>query len=94
MEHVMNEKSVLQTSAALSEQTSSIENLSQAEIDTTYIIRDVQSEDEDLKNFLFTLGCYKGEAVTVISQLAENYVINIKDARYSIDQELAEAIKV
>lgn len=61
-------------------------------IDVEYTIKEVRADDEALKNFLFTLGCYEGETVTVISQLAENYVISVKDARYSIDQELAEAI--
>lgn len=67
-------------------------NLSQAEIDKQYIIKEVKSYDEELRDFLFTLGCYEGEEITLISVLAENYVITIKDARYSIDKELAEAI--
>lgn len=67
-------------------------NLSQAEINRQYIIKEVKTDDIELKDFLFTLGCYEGEEVTVISVLAENYVITVKDARYSIDTELAEAI--
>lgn len=69
-----------------------LNNLSQAEINEQYIVKEVKTDDAELKDFLFTLGCYEGEEVTVISVLGENYVINIKDARYSIDKELAEAI--
>ncbi|MFW6269977.1 MAG: FeoA family protein [Bacillota bacterium] len=69
-------------------------NLAQAKTNTEYIIKDIKTNDEELKKFLFSLGCYKGESVTVLSVLAENYVINIKDARYSIDKDLAQAIIV
>lgn len=67
-------------------------NLKEAKTDTQYIIKDINSDDLELKNFLFTLGCYEGEEITLISKLAGNFVINIKDARYSIDDELAKAI--
>ena len=67
-------------------------NLAQAKINKEYIIKDIKTKDEELKNFLFTLGCYPGETVTVISSLAENYVITVKDARYCIDKDLAKAI--
>jgi ferrous iron transport protein A len=70
----------------------SIMNLAQAKINTEYTIKDIKTEDEELKHFLFTLGCYKGEKVTVISILAENFIISVKDARYSIDIDLAESI--
>lgn len=69
-------------------------NLSGAAINMPYIIKGVSTTDQNMKEFLFTLGCYEGETVTVISVLAENYVINIKDARYSIDEDLARAILV
>lgn len=71
-----------------------VKNLSEAKVDVEYTIKRVETDDEEIKSFLFTLGCYEGEKVTVISILAENYVISIKDARYSIDSELAEAIIV
>lgn len=67
-------------------------NLTEGSVDREYTIREILSEDEELKNFLFSLGCYEGETVTIISLLSENYVISIKDARYSIDAELASAI--
>jgi Fe2+ transport system protein FeoA len=68
--------------------------LSEAKVNVEYTIKEIETDDEELKNFLFTLGCYKGEKVTVISVLSENYIISVKDARYSIDEELAEAIVV
>lgn len=66
--------------------------LSNGNINTTYIINSIDTNQEDMRDFLFTLGCYPGEQVTLISKLAGNYIINIKDSRYSIDKELAEAI--
>ncbi|NLP42109.1 MAG: ferrous iron transport protein A [Thermoanaerobacteraceae bacterium] len=73
-------------------QNSSVTNLANAKFDKEYTIKEVKTEDEEIKSFLFTLGCYEGEIVTVISKISENYVISVKDARYSIDKDLAEAI--
>lgn len=67
-------------------------NLSEAAINKQYIIQDVVAGDTEMVNFLFSLGCFKGESVTVISFLSENYIISIKDARYSIDSDLAKAV--
>jgi len=69
-------------------------NLANVDINEEYIIKEVKTNDEDVRKFLFTLGCYKGEKVTVLSALSENYIVSIKDARYSIDKELAESIIV
>jgi len=69
-------------------------NLSEAVINVPYIIKEVNTTDQNMKDFLFTLGCYEGETVTVISVLADNYVISVKDARYSIDKDLARTILV
>lgn len=74
--------------------TETVTNLANAETDNKYIIKKINTKDEELKKFLFTLGCYEGETITLISILAENYIINIKDSRYSIDKNLAEAIIV
>ena len=68
--------------------------LSEAQFNMTYIVNDVAARTDEMKQFLFTLGCYPGEKITVISKLASNYIINVKDARYSIDEELASAILV
>lgn len=76
------------------ENTYRIEDLSRAQLNKEYIVKEVKTSDEELKNFLFTLGCYEGEMVTVLSALGKNFVIAVKDARYSIDKNLAEAIIV
>lgn len=91
MENVLNSKSIGKVSR-VDDDVKGLINLSNAAIDTEYIIKRIEAVDEELINFLFTLGCYEGQPVTLISKLSENYVINVKDARYSIDQELAEAI--
>ncbi len=69
-------------------------NLTHADVNRPYIIKRINAGDKGIKKFLFTLGCYEGEKVTVISVLADIYVINVKDARYSIDKDLAEAILI
>lgn len=68
--------------------------LSRGELNKPYTINYVNTDQEDMLKFLFTLGCYPGEKITIISKLASNYIINIKDARYSIDEDLANAIIV
>lgn len=65
-----------------------------ADINTDYIVKGVATNSRDIQDFLFTLGCYEGETITLISILAGQYVIVVKDARYSINQELAECILV
>lgn len=67
-------------------------NLTEAQVGEEYIVKEIQTEDEELDAFLFSLGCYSGEPVTVISQLKSGCVISIKDGRYTIDHQLAEAI--
>jgi ferrous iron transport protein A len=59
-----------------------------------YIIKEICTNDEELNDFLFTLGCYSGEPITVISHLKGGCVVAIKDSRYNIDHQLAEAIIV
>ncbi len=59
-----------------------------------YIIRQIETDDEELNAFLFSLGCYSGETITVISRRKSGCVVSIKDARYSIDNQLAEAIVI
>ena len=59
-----------------------------------YIIRQIDTEDEELNAFLFSLGCYSGEPITVISHLKGGCVVSIKDGRYNIDNLLATAIVV
>ena len=69
-------------------------DLSIAEIGREYIVEDVVTNDEELNSFLFSLGCYKGEPITVISHKRGGCVVAIKDARYNIDKDLAKAIKI
>ena len=59
-----------------------------------YIIQQIETDDEELDAFLFSLGCYSGETITVVSHLKSSCVVSIKDARYNIDNQLAEAIIV
>lgn len=69
-------------------------NLTDAIEGKEYIITDILSEDEEMDAFLFSLGCYSGEPITVISHLKGGCVVAIKDGRYTIDNELAEAIRI
>ena len=57
-----------------------------------YIIRQIETDDEELDAFLFSLGCYSGEPITLVSRTTSTCVVSIKDARYSIDNQLAEAV--
>lgn len=66
--------------------------LLEAEVEKEYIVKEIQTDDEELDAFLFTLGCYSGEPITVISHLKGGCVVSIKDGRYNIDKQLAEAI--
>ena len=59
-----------------------------------YIIQQINTDDEELDAFLFSLGCYSGESITVVTRLKSSCVVSIKDARYSIDKQLAEAILI
>lgn len=65
-----------------------------AEIGKEYIIKDVHTEDEELNSFLFSLGCYSGEPITVVSKKKSSLVVSIKDSRYSIDIELSKSIEI
>lgn len=69
-------------------------NLLEAQAGEEYIIQEICTDDEELNEFLFTLGCYTGEPITVISRSKSGCVVAIKDSRYNIDHQLAEAIIV
>ena len=68
--------------------------LAGASINENYIIKAVQTNNDEMKDFLFTLGCYEGETITVISIISNQYIVVVKDARYSIDKNLAAAIVI
>lgn len=59
-----------------------------------YIIRAIETDDEELDAFLFSLGCYSGEGITVVSRKKSSCTVSIKDGRYNIDNQLAEAILI
>ena len=65
-----------------------------AELGKEYRIRAIETDDEELNAFLFSLGCYSGEPITVVSRRRGSCVVSVKDGRYSIDTQLAEAIIV
>ena len=69
-------------------------NLTKAEEGKEYIIRRIDTDDEELDAFLFSLGCYSGEPITVVSHRRGSCTISVKDGRYSIDDHLAEAIVI
>ena len=69
-------------------------NLTKAELGKEYIVKGIETDDEELNAFLFSLGCYSGEPITVISRRRGGCTVSIKDGRYNIDNQLAEAIEV
>jgi len=68
--------------------------LLEAQVGQEYIIKDIVTDDEEMDAFLFTLGCYSGEPITVVSRKRGGSVVSIKDGRYNIDDLLAEAILI
>lgn len=69
-------------------------NLKEAKVGEEYIVKDIEAQDEELRFFLFSLGCYSGEPITVISHSKGGCVVSIKDARYNMDTDLAQAISI
>ena len=69
-------------------------NLTEAIEEKEYIIKDIDTDDEELNAFLFSLGCYEGEVITVVAHRKGGCTVSIKDGRYNIDSQLAGAIVV
>jgi len=69
-------------------------NLMEAQEGKEYIVQRIESDDEEMDAFLFSLGCYSGEPITVVSRKRGGCVVSIKDGRYNIDSQLASAIIV
>lgn len=69
-------------------------NLKDAVVGCTYVIKNIHTDDEELETFLFRLGCYNGEPITVVSQKRNSCVVSIKDGRYNIDRDIAEAVEI
>ena len=69
-------------------------NLMDAQIGQEYIVRSIETDDEELDSFLFSLGCYSGKPITVVSRRRHSCVVAIKDGRYNVDRQLAEAVLI
>ena len=69
-------------------------NLKEAKEGIEYKIVRIETDDEELNSFLFSLGCYSGEPITVVSQRKSGAVVSIKDGRYNLDRDLLEAISI
>ena len=69
-------------------------DLLSAEEGREYIIKDIDTDDDEMEAFLFSLGCYSGEPITVVSRVRGGCVVSIKDGRYNIDTDLAKAISI
>ena len=69
-------------------------NLFSAQEGKEYVIDRIDTDDEELNDFLFSLGCYSGEAITVVTHLKSGSVVSIKDSRYHVDNPLANAIEI
>lgn len=67
-------------------------NLLEGNVGETYMVKDIDTADEEMNGFLFRLGCYSGEPITLMSKKKKGCIVVIKDSRYSIDNMLAEAI--
>lgn len=57
-----------------------------------YTIKNIKTDDEELNSFLFSLGCYSGEKITVVAFRKGGCTVSIKDGRYNIDNPLADSI--
>lgn len=68
--------------------------LAEGDIGTAYTIASIAADDEELESFLFTLGCYAGEQITIVSTISNSLVVAIRDGRYNIDKKLAGVISV
>lgn len=69
-------------------------NLKEAPEEQEFIIKNIETDDEELNAFLFSLGCYSGEKITVVRRMKGGCIVAIKDGRYNIDNQLAEAVMV
>ena len=69
-------------------------DLMNAELGKEYIIKQINTGDSEIDAFLFSLGCYVGEPITVISRKRSCCTVSIKDGRYNIDSQLARAIAI
>lgn len=90
--YAMNESSAGAGISGESINTANSMTLMDAEPGKTYTIRAIETDDDDMNSFLFRLGCYPGEPITLISKKRKSCIVVIKDGRYNLDQMLSEAI--
>lgn len=69
-------------------------SLKDANVGQTYIIENIKTNDDEVNSFLFRLGCYSGEPITIMSKKRKGIIVSIKDGRYNFDNLLAESILV
>ena len=69
-------------------------NLTEAVEGKEYIISSIETDDEELESFLFSLGCYSGEPITVVTHIKGGSIVSIKDGRYSVDKQLGKVIMI
>lgn len=94
MDNVIRDKTVFGSIRAKEQRGGLLTNLSEASMNEEYVITGIDTQDESMRVFLFTLGCYEGEMITMISKLCDNYIIAVNGSRYSIDENLARAILI
>ena len=68
--------------------------LADAEFGKTYKVTEIDTDDDEFKGFLSSLGCFVGSEITVVSIISKSYVVSIRDSRYNIDEDVAQAIKI
>lgn len=96
-EFTLSNKKVIRpasSAAAESYDASNKRTLLDAEPGATYIIREINTDDDEMNSFLFRLGCYEGEPITLVSKKKKSCIVVIKDGRYNLDRLLSEAIVI
>ena len=87
-------KAIVSASAPDTSGSETKRTLMNAEPGRTYIIKAINTDDDEMNSFLFRLGCYEGEPITLISKKRKSCIVVIKDGRYNLDQMLSEAIVI
>lgn len=82
----------IEKESSVSTDTNKKQTLLDAEPGNTYVIKEINTDDEDMNSFLFRLGCYVGEPITLISKKKKSCIVVIKDGRYNLDELLSQAI--
>ena len=67
--------------------------LTLASLEEEYIIKKIGGKPE-VKKHLENLGFVVGGNVTVITELAGNVIVNVKEARVAISREMAQKIMI